>query len=110
MFRGMFPSEFTAKPAWWLYDTTTGNVVLKHFYLQGMTVRCPHCGLELTIKDYKAECCGRTFRTGFGEIAQREPVGKHTKTSGRGWASLRPYLPNAGDCRTPSQPQRGGGL
>ena len=101
MFPGIHPSKFTAKPAWWLYDTTTGNVVLKHPYHRGMKVRCPHCGLELTIKDYRAECCGRSFRTGFGEIAQREPVGKHTKTSGRGWSSLRPFLANDGGPSSP---------
>ena len=101
MFRGMFPSEFTAKPAWWLYDNIAGNVVLKHFYLQGMKVRCPHCGLELTIKDYRAECCGRSFRTGFGEIAQKEPVGKHTRTSGCGWSSLRLFLADDGGRSSP---------
>jgi len=55
MFPGMFPPEFTAKPAWWLYDTTTGNVVLKHFYLQGMKVRCPHCGCRRTSKMRKKD-------------------------------------------------------
>jgi hypothetical protein len=91
---GMFPPEFSAKPAWWLYDTTNGHVILKHPDHRGMKVLCPHCGNELTIKDYRAECCERSFRTSFGEIAQREPVGSHNKTSGRGWASLRPFLPS----------------
>lgn len=101
MFPGIFPPEFTAKPAWWLYDTTTGNVVLKHPYHRGMKVPCPHCGLELAIKDYRAECCGRSFRTGFGAIAQKEPVGHHTKTSGRGWSSLRPFLADDSARSTP---------
>jgi hypothetical protein len=100
MFPGIHPSKFMAKPAWWLYDNTIGNIVLKHPYYRGIKVRCPHCGLELTIKDYRAECCGRSFRISEGEIAQREPVGKHTKTSGRGWASLRPWQNDGG----PSSP------
>jgi len=97
----MLPPEFSASSAWWLYDTTDGRVILKHPYRPGMQVLCPHCGHKLTIKDYRAECCGRTFRTGFGEIAQKAPVGKHTKTSGRGWSSIRPFL---GDDGRPSTP------
>ena len=97
----MFPSNFPTKPAWWLYDTTDGRVILKHPYHRGMKVPCPHCGHELTIKDYRAECCGRSFRTGFGAISQREPVGKHTKTSGRGWSSLRPFLADDGGRSSP---------
>lgn len=97
----MPPSKFTASRAWWLYDATDGRVILKHPYYPGMHVPCPHCGHELAIKDYRAECCDQAFGTSFGGIAQKEPVGKHTRTSGCGWSSLRPFLADDGGRSSP---------
>ena len=89
----MFPQRI-----WYLYDNTSGKVILKHPYRRGMTVPCPYCGKSLVIANYRAACCGNEFHTSFGEIAQRQPVGDHNRTSGRGWGSLRPFeqqLPRA---------------
>jgi hypothetical protein len=86
----MFISNFPEK-RWYLYDTTNGTIVLKHPYKPGMEVPCPHCGKVLAIENYQAQCCGQQFKTGFGEVHQKEPVGQHQKTVGRGWQSLRPY-------------------
>jgi hypothetical protein len=82
----MFP-----KAIWYLYDDTSGNTVLKHRYREGKSVPCPHCGEPLMVENYRASCCGHAFKTSFGEIRQREPVARHNRRSGRGWASLRPY-------------------
>jgi hypothetical protein len=76
---------------WCLYDNLAGKIILKHPYRPGMTVPCPHCGKALAIEKYRATCCGQEFKTSFGEIAQRQPVGEHNRTAGRGWNSLRPY-------------------
>lgn len=83
---GLFPDI-----RWYLYDNCSGRVVLKHPYKPGMDVPCPHCGVVLVVESYEAECCGQVFKTGFGEICQKEAVGTHTKRIGRGWKSLRPY-------------------
>jgi len=85
----MFPDR-----CWYLYDNTSGRIVLKHPYREGDSVPCPHCDAILAIEDYRAACCGKTFKTGFGEIAQREPVGISQRSTGRGWGSLRPYEPS----------------
>lgn len=82
----MFPDR-----RWYLYDNTAGSTVLKHPYRAGDQVPCPHCGSPLAIENYRAACCGKTLKTSFGEIAQREPVGTHERSIGRGWSSLRPY-------------------
>lgn len=82
----MFP-----KKIWYLYDNTSGNVVLKHPYSAGISVPCPQCQRPLEIQNYRATCCGKTFKTSFGEISQRERVGEHHRQRGRGWDSLRPY-------------------
>lgn len=82
----MFPQSI-----WYLYDNVAGSIILKHPYSRGMAVPCPHCGKTLIVENYRAACCGYTFRTSFGEIAQREHVGEHHRTTGRGWSSLRPY-------------------
>lgn len=87
----MFPREIWKRPVWCLYDTIEGRIILTHPCRPGLNVPCPHCGQRLVIEDYRAECCGKTFRTGFGGLTQCEPVGNHNKTSGRGWSSLRPY-------------------
>ena len=87
----MFPPEILNHPIWCLYDDTLGNIVLKHPYKPERPVPCPHCGQTLRIENYRATCCGQEFKTGFGEIRQRAPVGTHQRQSGRGWASLRPY-------------------
>jgi hypothetical protein len=84
----MFPER-----RWYLYDNTAGKIILKHPYARGAKVPCPHCGAVLKIENYRAACCGHEFRTSFGEIAQRHPVGDHTRTAGRGWQSLREYKP-----------------
>ena len=91
----MFSREIWHNPIWCLYDTTDGRILLKHPWRLGLPVSCPQCGGPLTVENYKAECCGRHFRIGFNEITQVEPVGTHSRTSGRGWASLRVY--SAGD-------------
>jgi hypothetical protein len=88
----MFPYEIWTHPVWCLYDNTSGRVILKHPWRKGLQVPCPHCGKPLTVENYKAACCNQEFGTGFGEIHQREPVGTHDRTSGRGWFSLRPYV------------------
>ncbi len=87
----MFPLEIWRKPIWCLYDNMAGQVVLKHPWRRGLVVPCPNCGEPMTVENYKAECCGQLFKTAFNEIRQVEPVGTHDRTSGRGWASLRPY-------------------
>lgn len=92
----MFPREIWANPIWCLYANLSGQVVLKHPWRAGLVVACPHCGEPLAVEDYKADCCGRSFKTGFGEIRQIEPVGTHDHTSGRGWASLRAYRRSEG--------------
>ncbi len=76
---------------WYLYDNTTGSIVLKHPYSRGMEVLCPYCSKPLAVENYRAECCENQFKTGFGEIHQVQPVGKHSKMTGRGWQSLRPF-------------------
>ncbi|MFA5866223.1 MAG: hypothetical protein WC975_16240 [Phycisphaerae bacterium] len=85
---GDFPEKL-----WYFYDNTEGNIVLKHPYQKGMEVPCPYCGKLLAVENYRAQCCNQQFKTGFWEIRQIEPVGKHQKTQGRGWQSLRPYKP-----------------
>lgn len=87
-----FPYEIRKNPIWCLYDNMAGQIILKHPFWSGLAVPCPHCSKTLRIDNYKAVCCGYTFRTGFGEIAQREPYGQHKKTDGRGWKSLRPFV------------------
>jgi hypothetical protein len=77
---------------WYLYDDTNGNIRLKHPYWPKIKVKCPYCNKLLTVENYKAQCCGKIFKTGFWEIHQIEPIGKHNKTSGRGWDSLRPFI------------------
>lgn len=81
--------------AWYCYDNMSGQTMLKHPYRAGAGVPCPHCGETLRVQDYRASCCGQEFRTSFGEIAQREPVGSHSRKSGRGWKSLRLYVPQS---------------
>jgi len=83
-----FPAD-----AWYLYDNTSGDVVLKHPYHPGESVPCPHCGQTLIVDNYRADCCNQEFKTGFGEIRQRQALGSHDRTSGRGWASLRLFKP-----------------
>jgi len=87
----MFPRGIWDNPIWCLYDNTSGHVVLKHPWRNGLVVDCPHCGEPLAVEDYGARCCSQYFKIGFGEIRQIEPVGTHDRTSGCGWASLRPY-------------------
>jgi hypothetical protein len=82
----MFPET-----RWYLYDTTSGQTVLKHPFRPGLTIPCPACGSSLKLENYRADCCGESFRTGFGEIRRVRPVGIHNRQVGRGWASLRPY-------------------
>jgi len=86
----MFPRTILNNPVWCLYDDTKGNIRLKHPYREGMDVPCPRCGVPLQVQSYHASCCGHEFKTGWGEIFQRNPVGSHERTSGCGWASLRP--------------------
>ena len=81
---------------WYLYDNLSGAVILKHPYRPGLKIRCPHCGEQLKVERYTASCCGEEFKTSFGEIHQRRAVGIHDRTSGRGWASLRPFVPSHG--------------
>jgi hypothetical protein len=76
---------------WYLYDNTSGGVILKHPYRPGIKVLCPYCNKPLVIDNYRATCCNNQFKTYFGEIHQIIPVGKHDKTKGRGWQSLRPF-------------------
>lgn len=74
------------------YDTRGGIALIWPAKYPGPT--CPTCELMLIIRHYRAECCDETFRvTGFGSRVVRRvrPIGKHTKTSGRGWASVRPW-------------------
>jgi hypothetical protein len=87
----MFPRAIWNHPVWCLYDDTSGNVVLKHPYKRGRPISCPHCGQTLQMENYMATCCGQEFKTSFGEIRQRAPLGAHQRHSGCGWASLRPY-------------------
>jgi hypothetical protein len=77
---------------WYLYDTTAGTTVLKHFYTHGVTVACPHCDQPLEIVGYTGACCGQIFTTSFGTLTQREPYGRHDKRGERGWRSLRPFI------------------
>ena len=84
-----FPAEIIAKPVWCLYDNTNGQTILKHPFRSGQKVPCPACGNELTIENYRASCCGFSFKTGFGEIHRVEPLATHTKGKVRGWSSLR---------------------
>ena len=72
-----------------MYDDTKGNTYLKFTYWPGTTVLCPVCCQSLVISNYKAECCGRQFRTGHNECAQVGPYAHHTRKTGRGWESLR---------------------
>jgi hypothetical protein len=89
----MFPYEIYIKPIWCLYDDMAGQIMLKHPWGKRIkVVPCPHCGNALVVENYKATCCGKNFKTGFSEFRQVEPVGTHKRASGRGWASLRPYL------------------
>ena len=83
---GSFP-----KKRWYLYDDMSGNIVLKHPYRASMKVLCPHCDKAFVIENYRTECCNHHFKIRFGEICQVEPIGRHGKTEGRGWSSLRPY-------------------
>ena len=83
---GQYPEK-----KWYLYDTTSGNIILTHPYVNGMTVLCPHCNKPLIIENYTAECCGNQFKTSFGGIRQVKSIGSHNKMVGRGWQSLRPY-------------------
>lgn len=93
----MFPPEISVKPYWCLYDTMSGQTILKYPWREGQEVPCPHCGNRLLFKNYVANCCGEAFRSGSGEIHQKRPVATHTKRIGRGWTSLRPYPPTHGD-------------
>lgn len=86
---------------WYLYDNTSGKIILKHPYYRNLLVKCPYCDEWLWVEDYQAECCGKTFKTGFWEIHQVEPFGTHNRKSGRGWRSLRPF-----DRETDLQPGR----
>ena len=83
---GSFPLK-----KWYLYDTTDGRVILKHPFKKGMDIPCPYCGQNLNIVDFWAQCCDQLFTTGFWEVHQNNPFGHHSKKSGRGWQSLRPY-------------------
>ena len=79
---------------WYLYADTNGNIRLIHRwrsdYEKG-SIRCPHCNIPLFFRNYRGFCskCGNEFKTGFGRVYQKNPVGKHNKTKGRGWQSLR---------------------
>jgi len=83
-------SQFPEKK-WYLYDNTSGSVILKHPYSKGMEVLCPYCNKLLVIENYRAECCENQFKTGFEEIHQVHPIAKHNKTTGCDWQSLRPF-------------------
>jgi hypothetical protein len=78
---------------WCLYDAINGAVYLKHNYAHGLKIQCPHCGKALRIYKYEAICCDQEFKIGFEAISQRAPIGKHSKTSERGWQSLRSFEP-----------------
>jgi hypothetical protein len=66
---------------WYLYDDLGGNIVLKHPYWHNIEVKCPHCEKVLILENYRAQCCEKTFKTGFGAIRQVEPVGGIIKTA-----------------------------
>ena len=87
----MFPRAIWTNPIWCLYDNTSGKIILKHPWQRDKAVRCPYCGEPLDVQNYRATCCGQEFRTSFGEIAQRAPFGTHTRETGCGWSSLRPF-------------------
>ena len=87
----MFPKEIWFNPVWCLYDNISGEIILKHPWRKGITVLCPHCGKELSVFEYKAQCCGQIFKIGNSEIRQVQPHGYHDKKYGRGWQSLRPF-------------------
>ncbi len=87
----MFPKEIYNNPIWCLYDNLSGKIILKYPWRKGLTVPCPYCGKPLVFSQYKAICCGKDFRISFGEVSQRQPIGSHNRTKGRGWVSLRPY-------------------
>ncbi|MBL7129747.1 MAG: hypothetical protein ISS16_12310 [Ignavibacteria bacterium] len=88
----MFPDEINKNPIWCLYDNLSGITILKHPWQTGLKVNCPHCNKLLNFEKYKASCCGFNFGISFNEVHQKEPVGTHDKTSGRGWESIRPYI------------------
>jgi hypothetical protein len=79
---------------WCLYDAMNGATYLKHPYTHGLKIPCPHCGKALRIDAYQSTCCDQEFKIGFGAISQRAPIGKHTKTAGRGWQGLRLFDPS----------------
>ena len=64
----MFPNDVWFNPRWCLYDATNGRVLLKHPFRPDLEIPCPHCGMALLVTQYKAQCCGHTFKTSFGEI------------------------------------------
>ncbi len=70
----MFPPEISVKPYWCLYDTMSGQTILKYPWREGQEVPCPHCGNRLLFKNYVANCCGEAFRSGSGEIHQNAPL------------------------------------
>jgi hypothetical protein len=84
---GYFPN----KTIWYLYNDTSGRVILKHSYTAGDKVFCPHCGNSLTVEGYAASCCDEKFRVSFGEIRQVSPQDYHEESFNRGWKSLRPF-------------------
>ncbi len=87
----MFPLEIWHRPIWCLYDNLSNQTILKHPWRKGLEVPCPHCGKILNVIEYKAKCCNQEFKVGNGAISQKNPAGIHSKTAGRGWASLRPF-------------------
>jgi hypothetical protein len=88
----MFPYNIWKNPKWCLYNNLSGNIILKHPWRKGINILCPHCGKTLIFENYKAQCCDHNFGISFGEVHQKEPVGKHNSNK-RGWASIRPYKP-----------------
>ncbi len=82
-----FPAE-----GWFTYVATDGRVLLKHRWRRQSPIPCPHCGKRLEFSEYRALCCDQTFKIGFGEIAQHDPIGV-SRVFPRGWKSLRPWRP-----------------
>jgi hypothetical protein len=44
---------------WYLYDNTSGAVILKHPYWPKIEAKCPYCEKLLKIENYKAQCCAK---------------------------------------------------
>lgn len=65
---------------WYVYYRDNGEMMLTYpDYGTKYPIPCPHCGSELVFEKYTAECCNKTFKTGWYKCRQVEPVGNHSR-------------------------------